>query len=141
MQMTFSLPCGAQALIRSFTRSLKRFQFSVHISLVVKVLDVDALYTFASPWPRPQLLPALRLSEGARLQSSSSISILLLAFEVTYRGMATIKVVSCNNDQGRKGSFITLASAARVHGWLKLVHQLRGFMEEAGTVLRSGCLK
>ena len=131
-------------------RSLKRFQgrqapykFPIHRSLVVKVLDFDA-HTLAR---RRDCLAAalaticcLRPSEGARLQSCD----VFFDFDVAsgfrgYRGTAAINVMSRKNDQGRKGHHPRIGRS-RADG-LDLVHQLRRFMEEAGTEPRPGCTK
>ena len=130
--------------------SLKRFQgrqapykFPIHRSLVVKLLDFEAP-TLAR---RRDCLAAalaticcLRPSEGARLQSCD----VFFDFDVAsgfpgYRGTAAINVMSRKNDQDRKGHHPRIGRSRSDS--LDLVHQLRRFMEEAGTEPRPGCSK
>ena len=132
------------------SRSLKRFQgrqapykFPIHRSLVVKVLDFDAP-TLAR---RRDCLAAalaticcLRPSEGARLQSCD----VFFDFDVAsglrgYRGTAAINVMSRKNDQDRKDHHPRIGRSRSDS--LDLVHQLRRFMDEAGTEPRAGCSK
>lgn len=143
-------PMHGSSSYRILCRSLRRFQgqqlrykFPIHRDLVVKVLDHDAP-TLAR---RRDCLAAalaticcLRPSEGARLQSCD----VFFDFDVAsgfrgYEGTAAINVMSRKNDQDRKGHHPRIGRSTG--DGLDLVHQLRCFMEEAGTQPRPRCTK
>lgn len=129
--------------LQRFQGRQRRFKFPIHKSTVALVLSYET-----SSWTKLRNCLAaalatvccLRPAEGAALQSCD----IFFDFDVAsgrpgFEGTAAVNVKSRKNDQLRKGHYPRIGrSYSRFHD---LVHQLRCFMDEAGTAPRRGCIK